>query len=146
MSALFVNNHAEPFHLEFTALAPCVLRDKEESALQIACHIRQLLETYGTGHPVTLKIPSCMALAEFYNRSPLDVLDALFCLKEQQFTYRMNGLDGEITLYDPIGRRNNHDVACGWAFKPHELPHRDATEHQDYKKHVFGSLFKHEDD
>jgi len=81
------------------------LNEGFDSVQQISAHLRQQLERYGAGNIPTIELPSAMELSYFYERNVLDVLDALFELKKQQYEYSMNGLDAEILLWDPINRR-----------------------------------------
>lgn len=80
-------------------LAPITLDERIDSATQIAAHLKQQLHTQGIGKPQTLILPCALALAAFYERGVLDVLDALFELKKQGCQYRIYGLDGEIQLW-----------------------------------------------
>jgi hypothetical protein len=59
-------------------------------------------EVKDQAHPLLL--PSVMELAGQYHWNILDVLEALFELKKQHYDYRMDGLDGEILLWDPLCR------------------------------------------
>jgi hypothetical protein len=54
-------------------------------------------------HP--LLMPSMMELAGLHHWNILDVLEALFELKRQHYDYKMDGLDGEILLWDPLCRQ-----------------------------------------
>lgn len=55
------------------------------------------------GHP--LNMPSVMELAGLHHWSILDVLEALFELKRQHYDYKIDGLDGDIMLWDPLCRQ-----------------------------------------
>ncbi len=93
------------------ALNPCRLKEDLPCAVQIAEHLIGLLETYGVGEPPSLKIPSPMALAGFYRRGVLDVLDALYEMKLRRYEYVTGGLDHEVILHDPLNRKAHPHVS-----------------------------------
>jgi len=109
-------DNTEIMALSITEIPPCKLRSDLNTAQQVACHLRRVLEIYGEGMPPSLKIPSTIELARFFNRSILEILDGLFEMKKQHFEYVMLGLDGEIILHDPLGltRRRGGRVGGGW--------------------------------
>jgi hypothetical protein len=105
MSMVLAKTKGTITHLEMNDLYPAHLNEDFDSIQQISAHLRQQLERCGTGNPPTIGLPSAMELSYFYERNVLDVLDALFELKKQQYEYSINGLDAEILLWDPTSRR-----------------------------------------
>ena len=123
MAVPYIPDHPEITYLDIYTLPPCKFSEKADSALEIATHLRRVLETYGNGEPLSLRLPSTMALSGFYHRSILDVLDGLFELKRQHYDYMMNGLDAESILHDPLarkkgGKRPGRNTASEEFFKP----------------------------
>jgi hypothetical protein len=113
--------HQEIVSVDIASFLPCKFNDKYETSRQIAAHLRHMLETFGSGEQLSLKTPSAMTLSGFYNRSILDVLDALFALKKQHYEYIIQGLDGEIILYAPVVKKKLlkdfsrvHDIIAPW--------------------------------
>jgi len=51
---------------------------------QIAAHLKNLLEQYGTGYPPALKLPSLFDLSAFYDQSIAEILKGLFDLQKIQ--------------------------------------------------------------
>lgn len=116
--------------LDLSGLLRIRLKDDQPSAMQIADHLAAQLAAHGTGEPPSLRIPSPMALAGFYRRSVLDVLDGLYELKQRRYDYVSGGLDQEVILHDPVNRRA-HPHTCwprltgtwlqvGGLFDPHK--------------------------
>lgn len=105
-------NNTASYPMDLANVPPCRLTDDRSGATQIAEHMITMLETYGSGEPRSLKIPSPVMLAGFYNRSVLDVLDALYELKMMHYEYITGGLDYEVILKDPLNRHigNVHKV------------------------------------
>lgn len=75
------------------------------NASQIACYLRMLVAKHQLSESpdrlVHLRIPSVLDLAGLFRCSELDILDALYELKEESYQYSLMGLDGLITLLDP---------------------------------------------
>ena len=92
-----------PF-LDFAEVHACLLNDKQASARQIADHLEEMIKTCGYGEARSLRIPSPVNLAAFYNRSVLDILDGLYELKLRHYVYITAGLDEEVILHDPMNR------------------------------------------
>jgi len=88
--------------------------NKKEISEQIATHLKLAFKLYAQGCPASLRIPSAMELSVFYRYSILDVLDALFELKNQHYEYVMYGLDAEIILHDPLCRIKNRHEPVLW--------------------------------
>jgi|GEM_PF-4917387 len=86
---------------------PCFFFDKEKAITkQIASHLKNLLEQYGTAPDARLKLPSLFELSAFYNQSISNILMALSELQAAHYDYIMHSMDENFILYDPLGRRN----------------------------------------
>ena len=83
---------------------PCTFTSNTSSTLQIAAYIRTMLETRQGEQATSLVIPSIMELSSFFQRSELDIMDAFSELKNQGYALRIPGLDGLITIWDPLIR------------------------------------------
>jgi len=125
MTASFVFKHQEITLTDVGQLPPFQAKPELAVSLQIARHLKQALKKFGKEANVTLKIPSAILLADFYHCTPLDVLDALFNLKNQLYEYTMPGLDGEITLYGPVNGCNINRQIPAWLY-PWEQTHKLA--------------------
>lgn len=101
--------------LDLAELPRWKFNDREDVSQQIATHLRKALEELGAGNPPSLRTPSVMHLADFCNRSILDVLDALYALKLQHYEYVMNGLDADVILHDPLARKRGSRRTPGWS-------------------------------
>jgi hypothetical protein len=84
----------------------CGLHENHDTVLQIALHLRNVLALNGTGCPLKIQLPPALELSGFYRKTVMEVLDALFELKREGYDYHMYGLDGEITLIDPLSRKS----------------------------------------
>lgn len=92
------------------ALKPWRLKENVPAAPQIADHLIGLLESCGSGEPPSLRLPSPMALAAFYRRGILDVLDGLYEMKQRRYEYVTGGLDHEVIVHDPLSRKAHPHV------------------------------------
>jgi len=86
--------------VDLDTLPPFKRKRKQEIACQIAQHLAILLENSQTKALTTVRIPSAMALSEFYQCTVLDVLDGLYAFKQKSNEYTMNGLEAEIMLHN----------------------------------------------
>lgn len=80
---------------------------QERSAVsrQIATHLMQQLASCSHGERCSSILPSVMTLSGFYGCGVLDVLDALPILKQHSYDYRLEGLDGPISVQDLKGHK-----------------------------------------
>ena len=125
MTASFVFRHQETVVTDISQLPPFQAKPEMAMSLQIARHLKQTLKKLGKEANITLKLPSAILLADFYHCTPLDVLDALFTLKNQLYEYTMPGLDGEITLYGPVDCCGAGKQIPAWLY-PWEQTHKLA--------------------
>jgi len=96
------------------ALPPFKRKLKQEIACQIALHLAFLLEKNQAKSLTTLKIPSAIALSDFYQCTVLDVLDGLYAFKQKSNEYTMNGLDAEIILHNQTHILRTHQDKVLW--------------------------------
>jgi hypothetical protein len=76
---------------------------------QIAQYFKDLLHNQVSPQPRSwVHLPSIIELANFFNCCEMDVFDALYALKQEQYAYEMFGIDGPIHLCDPLRRVKAH--------------------------------------
>lgn len=97
------NNLVDVIWLE--EFPPCSFNTGISSTLQIVTYLRRMLESRQNEQARALVIPSVIELSGFFHRSELDILDAFSELKSQGYEHRIPGLDGLITIWDPLARR-----------------------------------------
>lgn len=88
---------------------PCKACHDSHTALHLAGHLKQILGKYGKGEKVTLRLPSVIDLANFYQCSVIDVFEALYALNMQYYSYQIHSLDTGIILQDPLNRKKSHE-------------------------------------
>jgi hypothetical protein len=97
--------------LELRALPPFVSSEPVYTLKPLVEHLKNILETFGRGHPPAIQLPSVIALATFYHCDILDLLESLSLLREYRYDYLMKGLDLPVVLVDPLSRLRRDRVA-----------------------------------
>jgi len=90
----------EPVVADLSSFPAFKRNHQKEIAPQIAHHLTLLMQQNGTETRLSIRIPAAMILCDFYNCTPLDVLDGLYAFRQKNYEYVMNGMDSEITLHN----------------------------------------------
>ena len=93
-----------------------------EPSHQLAAYFRSLLSDKTQGAQGEVILPSIMHLSGYFNRSELDILDALHELSKQGYSYCLSGLESPIKLRTPAPA-HGHEV-LGSSNRDRSRPHR----------------------
>lgn len=123
MAACFVCNSQDAISVNTQQLPRFKKNDKQAIAQQVAQNLKRIMQQFGSHQPTSIKLPSAMELAQFYQCTPLDVLDGLYAFKGPQYDYTMQGLDADIVLCGPLVCIKPEKAKPEWMY-PWECTHK----------------------
>lgn len=133
MTATATTSYEHPMLIPLNQL-PALNEDRPGTIVQqLAEYFMEIIKTHRLDHENApyLMVPSACDLAGFFHCSELHIFEALRRIAESSFEYEIRGLDGPITLRDPVGRINPFGgnlppQKIRWPWSDIKLPFQEA--------------------